>query len=674
MANTSFEAKFGQLADTQIHDKVPVLSDYKIGFQVIDKEDDETRAVGIMAYKAGKQWIYVPCFWLNGRLKCQDLMYLKQQDMFLPLDEGWVNYIKSQSPIVVGMGTDNKSMKDKAKPEAISMRPLSTFGVTKYASEYMWMDSDTLDNMLVQPSNMADLSLSTWLPRMGKEASLDLLATMNQHRGFASALMTFYSPDEMQKIAEAVEKADKDNTQEAKTKVEIITDPATEEAQNLPDTAKNILMRDGVFIVDNRTDTSDVFSEEVDTHTLETPKQTGIYDVLMFDGSYKRMLVIIPSRQLVRTSDASHEKGEAFLCSTDSNKKEVACVDSSSIHCRPAVADGDTKLPEFKSFGTPIDNDFLGEGGPCVVMDKQGCTISGNMTAGKDGPAFRAYATTAKGINKSMSVVPTHREGTIIIGRDTVYLPEDCKGFRIIGKRQSDLSELGSVNTALFKIASEGGTDLERIKIFNDGKRYHITDNTDTHGHLNKVAALTRLMNDYTIHAPSAKMMLKEAEEKQTARYMVKLAYSDFDQAIDENDERGNDITYNSSVHKPTPLDSGAVNQVSQAAQMGIKDVMDTTVLKTLAKRKNTMGMLSDYMPDLVKAVDRLGRLLFLFYWHNDDFQDRYGKQKMYDLEQSLRDVFTSLSDTVVFLKERTTEEGMVMNEDSDDLGDDMGT
>ena len=95
---------------------------------------------------------------------------------------------------------------------------------------------------------------------------------------------------------------------------------------------------------------------------------------------------------------------------------------------------------------------------------------------------------------------------------------------------------------------------------------------------------------------------------------------------------------------------------------------------KTLAKRKNTMGMLSDYMPDLVKAVDRLGRLLFLFYWHNDDFQARYGKQKMYDLEQSLKDVFSSLSDTVVFLKEKTTEEGMVMAEDEDDLGDDIGT
>ena len=311
MANSSFEAKFGQLSDTQIHDKVPVLSDYKIGFQVIDKEDDETRAVGIMAYKVGNQWIYVPCFWLNGRLKCQDMMYLKQQDMFLPLDEGWVNYIKSQHPIVVGKGARHKGSHaiQDGSPESVSMRPLSTFGVTKYASEFMALDDETLGRMMVQPAQLADLSLETWLPRMGKEASLDLIHTMQTNHDFASALMSFYDVDEMQKIAEAVEQADKDNTQTPRVKVKIITDPKTDDAKNLEESAKNVLMRDGVFIVDNRTDTSDVFAEEVDTHTLETSKQTGIYDVLMFDGSYKRMLVIIPSRVLQRTSDASHEKG-----------------------------------------------------------------------------------------------------------------------------------------------------------------------------------------------------------------------------------------------------------------------------------------------------------------------------------------------------------------------------
>jgi hypothetical protein len=191
---------------------------------------------------------------------------------------------------------------------------------------------------------------------------------------------------------------------------------------------------------------------------------------------------------------------------------------------------------------------------------------------------------------------------------------------------------------------------------------------------LTKVAALSQLINKYTVASPSAKQMIKAADKDTTSRYMVKLAYSEFDAAIDQDDERGNDIIHSTRTYRPTPLDTGAMKQVQDASKLGVKDVMDTTVLNTLATRKNTMGILSDYMPDLIKAVDRLGRLIFLFYWHNSDFQNRYGKQKMYDLEQSLKDVFNSLGDTVMFLKERTTEEGVVMSEDDDELGDDIGT
>lgn len=674
MANSSFEAKFGQLSDTQIHEKVPVLSPYKIGFQTVDKDDDETRAVGVMVYKVGKQWVYIPAFWLNGRLKAADMMYLKQQDMFLPLDEGWVSYIKSQHPIVSGKGS-RKNGKDRdpkrdGSPASVSMRPLSTFGHNKYASEFCLLDEDTLKNMMHQPRQLADVSLHTWLPRMGKEAALDLIETLKTDNKFASAVMQFYNIKEMQKIAEVVEEADKDNTQTAKTEVKIITDPKSDEAGYLDEPAKQVLIRDGVFVVDERKDTSDVFAEEVDTHTLESPKITGIYDVLMYDGSYKRMLVIIPDQKLERTCDSSHHKGKAFLCDPEGDKDRLSCVCAKDIQARPAVADGNTKLPELTSFGSLIDNDFLAKCGSCVIMDPKGTTVCGTMGYGTEGPVFRAYATTDKGISKDIKVVPTHKSGNLIMGRDTLYIPNDCKGFET-SSGTAEEAQLGTVNTALFKIASH--KEVQRVKIFNDGLRYHITDNDKTHGSLSKVAALGRLINRYGVAAPSAKLMLKEACDKKTSRYMIKIA-SEYEDAVNKQDERGDDLIHQFKTYKPTPIDSGASAKVQEAASMGVKDVMDTTVLQTLAKRKNTMGMLSDYMPDLVKAVDRLGRLLFLFYWHNEDFQNKYGKQKMYDLEQSLKDVFDSLSDTVIFLKERTTEEGMVMSEDEDGLGDEVGT
>ena len=35
----------------------------------------------------------------------------------------------------------------------------------------------------------------------------------------------------------------------------------------------------------------------------------------------------------------------------------------------------------------------------------------------------------------------------------------------------------------------------------------------------------------------------------------------------------------------------------------------------------------------LAPALNRLGRMRFLFYWHNDDFENRYGKQDLPNLE-----------------------------------------
>ena len=46
----SFEQQFGILANAQITDKYPSLSTYQIAFQLLDKDDDNTRASGAVVY------------------------------------------------------------------------------------------------------------------------------------------------------------------------------------------------------------------------------------------------------------------------------------------------------------------------------------------------------------------------------------------------------------------------------------------------------------------------------------------------------------------------------------------------------------------------------------------------------------------------------------------------
>ena len=96
------------------------------------------------------------------------------------------------------------------------------------------------------------------------------------------------------------------------------------------------------------------------------------------------------------------------------------------------------------------------------------------------------------------------------------------------------------------------------------------------------------------------------------------------------------------------------VASVAQAAATGQKEIFDASVIGSMLKAVRDDSLIDQYLPDLVSGTDRLGRLLFQFYWHRDKFADRYGKQDLADLEDSLRSAFEMLGDVVIFLKQKT--------------------
>ena len=91
--DTSFEQSFSNLAHAYLRDSAPKLLDHEIGFQLLDRNRENTKAVGIFAFKVGSNWLYAPVFFLNGDLKGHELLYIKNQDMFVPLKENWINYL-----------------------------------------------------------------------------------------------------------------------------------------------------------------------------------------------------------------------------------------------------------------------------------------------------------------------------------------------------------------------------------------------------------------------------------------------------------------------------------------------------------------------------------------------------------------------------------------------------
>jgi hypothetical protein len=110
-------------------------------------------------------------------------------------------------------------------------------------------------------------------------------------------------------------------------------------------------------------------------------------------------------------------------------------------------------------------------------------------------------------------------------------------------------------------------------------------------------------------------------------------------------------------VYNPnTQLDQKSIQGVMDAAQSGQREVFDTAMIGTMLRAVRDDGLVDRYMGELTKGLDKLGRIMFMFYWHGDRFADRYGKADMPELEDSLRNAFEMLGDVILFLKQKTIE------------------
>lgn len=227
------------------------------------------------------------------------------------------------------------------------------------------------------------------------------------------------------------------------------------------------------------------------------------------------------------------------------------------------------------------------------------------------------------------------------------------------------------------------------MKIAYDGVGYHINDGDS----LRLNDALINLVMEHGLRETSGRQLLKQAaaakQSGQSFKCRIKHASPFLTEggptapAINDDQSRGGynpmgwpgqtQTTYTQDIpipemsaantdrniynvnpsNTPEPMDANGVNQ---AAQTGQREVFDTAMIGSMLKAVRDDTMIDRYLPDLIKGVDRLGRILFMFYWHQDKFADRYGKQDMPELEDSLRNAFEMIGDVVLFLKQKTVE------------------
>lgn len=761
--DTPFEQAFSNLAHAYLQDKAPGLLDHEIGFQLLDRNNENTKAVGVFAFKVGSLWLYAPMFFLNGDLKGHELLYLKNQDMFVPLKENWINYLVNRKPNILGQGIDrNMNQLGQRQPDFTQMsRSPSKFGSAKPTLKEMItavMPALAKTATMNTATAFADMGRSLDLATFLKEARLttiDMLVKTCQHAPqLASALEQFHglsiikeaideakARENQPKVASVLAEAPKEP--EAAKGLKIITMDTTVQTK-LPagysEEDQEKLLRDGVLILDqrDRDNVSIPYTIQVEKK-LFTPSESGLYDILVKPGNIERCYVAVHPQGAAKRADfvtvvrvdgtpdwlntrgdhvfaVARIEGEEFDKWYDS-LPEATSLPSGMTRVVLLNKRGDTTVPvrvirEYgeSEYGTTSYEAHLedhskyppkGHISDCCYTDPL------NYDKWRDGVRVHLGASKGSKLRASMGdiFVP---EGFKMLkcapGEDDVADAEEAgQGACGCGESKDPPLMPGSLVDAQLALMQKTAA----LEVRHSGIEVEINNGP----RMAEKQALVALVGTHGLREDAARTILQKAAASR--KFTCRVKYADqYGAPMMINDAPtapsmpepvfGGESVLNTqvptqlgidqgvpvpgmsamrtdrSIYNPNPMyDKGVlgkmpdqdVQKILDAANSGQKEVFDTAMIGSMLRAVRDDSLVDRYMGELTKGLDKLGRILFMFYWHGDRFADRYGKADMPELEDSLRNAFEMLGDVILFLKQKTIEPYPDQSAQNIDLG-----
>jgi len=583
-SDTQFERTFSDLAYSVLSDKAPALLDHLVGFQVLDVNDDQTKAVGVFGCKIDEEWLYVPVFFMNGELRGQELAYLKNQDSFIPMKENWIQFIMNRTPHTLGQATDLE--KNEVFTNTTDLLPFqgSPSNSTKLAS---FEDTDSPDSGLSKVANNKLINIPIWghrnkqawsepveaalaklptggryekaaqnldvvnfLKSTGPKCTRSFLELMSKNAGLTNSLLQYYDIQDFNiKFASPVD---------VKLKpVQIVSYSEKDKwkSQFLNDQDKEKLLKGEVIVKDNRTNTSKVYNLTT-PQRAEAPNTTGVYEVLGKDGDLTKCLVIVSP---LSVSKYGYPTSCSFDYSSNRNKK-LAIINLEGNGAISNISAEEVFARELPIGGMAFNTDY--EKFPSISTIKEGKTYA-IITQGSGTEPFHVLKKTkaADGTTHLYvvnSLYPSKWDlespedsGSLIVIKDkghrldrivdTLYAPAlakvvevkteaveyDSEGYTKYRPRNGGMADPGNpaqVEQYLFR-----GQTAVPLKLCTNGTDYSITLGSNdyavkTAGFIGHRAALDQLIYQHGINGNTALGMLKSARTEGAFNRAVKFA------------------------------------------------------------------------------------------------------------------------------------------------------
>jgi hypothetical protein len=678
--SAEFEQSFFQLAYEKLQDKLFNLLPFLVGFEIVQKESDGTKAVGVFGFKSNNgQILFVPAFFVNGTVKGIDIMYSKNNEQFYPLNEDYAElFLKDDA---TGLGSASKETKKEINQniQAVDfkdlVRPPRT-GKVSFASVIDYVEKN--DNTV-------------------KKAFLNLL---EKDASFLESILRFYPIEEIAKAAAADPELEKEANMFMITSVSVRS--KNDDNSDLSINQKENLATNGYLIIDKRDDEDkSKFGLIKYRETFTNPVESGFYTYITRGGMLKYALILTRPQQLsvnFSTDDAiilNLDNGSGYKSKVSNvyTKGKYDVKDFSSVHkmfeepaeATPSFAETYVLINENLETTIPfkVKANFKDDRGVRRLIVEKAIQIAKPINSYLDttGPREYVFVFTKKAGDK------LSYKGNLI------YVP---KGFKLLNidfnaGMMDYNNKPGSLET-LYGVLNE--RSILPMSVTSNGSEYFINVGTAKKKYDNAIAAKIAMVVNIGLDEKLAEELINSIPDNGEKHGTVMLSktaavgdysfnYRDPTPYANELGQPTYDGTGYSEMHQPGDgyqqdptriglgntqhpegLDS-ALKSSKQLAQAGQKQIFDTHSIATLAKYVSPQAKTQAYMPDFISCLDKLGRMLFLVYCETEKFEEMYGRDEMPELVELITSVFKDLGDLVIFLKRKSPELSINMSEDT---------
>ncbi|NLA82834.1 MAG: hypothetical protein GX849_08470, partial [Clostridiaceae bacterium] len=204
----------------------------------------------------------------------------------------------------------------------------------------------------------------------------------------------------------------------------------------------------------------------------------------------------------------------------------------------------------------------------------------------------------------------------------------------------------------------------KQVSIYSNGNDFGMSSKTAS-GKIGTMGdVMQEVIKEYAVSQDAARLMMKKASEGATPGNPKRRHFLIEKTAANTEDWEDSPLPMSIVTEKgpdveqlEMPAIAGDPEKlkkaITSAAQKGIKEVFDVTMLKLLVKSTRLVDDVGRDLPTFMQTLDALCRELFRLSWHAEKFEKMYGATKVPQLKESVENAIESLSELTVFFKMR---------------------